>query len=205
MKLYHDNCLNVLPLLSSQSVDAIITDLPYGNNTEYNTYKDTQDNLVRLISLFMPEALRVAKRILITCGVKNIHKYPEPDWILSWATPAGTGSSSWGFCCWQPILAYGKDPYLAAGYGRRPDTIVFTGAGRQCGHPCPKPLDIMKWIVERGTLPGEVILDPFMGSGSTGIVAVQSDRDFIGMEIDDEYFRIAEKEITEAQRQKRLL
>jgi len=205
IQLHLGDCLEVMKGIPDGSVDAVITDPPYGNNTEYGEYVDTKENLRELVEKFVPEARRIAKRVLITCGVANIHTYPRTDWILSWATPAGVGSSVWGFCCWQPILAYGKDPYLSAGKGRRPDTVVFTGAAKKNGHPCPKPLDIMKWIIERCTLSGETILDPFAGSGTTGVACVQTGRNFIGIETDPGYFAIAEKRIAEAQMQPRLL
>ena len=205
VELILDNCIEAMKDMLDGSVDAIICDPPYGNGTEYASYDDTALNLQRLVNKFMPEALRVAGRVLVTCGVSNIYKYPEPNWILSWATPAGTGSSSWGFCCWQPILAYGQDPYLASGKGRRPDTIVFTGAAKQNGHPCPKPVTIMKWIIERCTLPGETVLDPFMGSGTTGVACIKTGRNFIGIEMDPGYFKIAQEQIAEAQTQPKLL
>jgi len=59
----------------------------------------------------------------------------------------------------------------------------------------------MKWCIERATEPGQIILDPFMGSGTTGVACVQTGRNFIGIEIDADYFAIAERRIAEAQMQ----
>jgi hypothetical protein len=68
-------------------------------------------------------------------------------------------------------------------------------------HPCQKPLNVMKWCI--GHLPdtAQTILDPFMGSGTTGVAAVQMGRDFIGIEREERYFDIACRRIEEAQRQ----
>jgi DNA modification methylase len=63
----------------------------------------------------------------------------------------------------------------------------------------------MRAIIERYTNEGDIILDPFMGSGTTGVACVQTGRNFIGIEISEEYFRIAEKRIAEAQMQPRLI
>lgn len=205
VKLYCADCLDILPTMESKSIDVVIADPIYGNGTEYNGTDDSQEELERLISGSIDHLLRISDRVLITCGVGNIHLYPKPDWTLAWVTPAGSGSSKWGFCCWQPILAYGKDPYLQNGLGRRPDAIVWTEISKPNGHPCPKPEGFMKWLVERGSLTGETILDPFMGSGTTGVAALKLGRNFIGIEKDPSYFSIAEKRIKWAEDQPALL
>lgn len=68
-------------------------------------------------------------------------------------------------------------------------------------HPTQKPIGVMKWAI--GHLPenGDTILDPFMGSGTTGVAAVQMGRDFIGIEREPKYFDIACRRIEQAQRQ----
>ena len=71
-------------------------------------------------------------------------------------------------------------------------------------HPTEKPVEIMKRLCEMTTLEGDTILDPFMGSGTTGVACVQTGRNFIGIEIDPKYFAIAEKRIKDAQQQMRL-
>ena len=71
-------------------------------------------------------------------------------------------------------------------------------------HPTQKPCDLMEWIVKYWSLEGDTILDPFMGSGTTGVACVKTGRNFIGIEIDPDYYAIAEKRIAEAQMQPRL-
>ena len=65
-------------------------------------------------------------------------------------------------------------------------------------HPCPKPLPLMRRLVELFTDPGDVVLDPFMGSGTTGVACKELGRDFIGIELDAEYYRIAKARIEAA-------
>ena len=71
-------------------------------------------------------------------------------------------------------------------------------------HPTQKPLSLIKKLVCEFTNEGDTILDPFMGSGTTGVACVQTGRNFIGIEIDPTYFAIAERRIKEAEAQPRL-
>jgi len=72
------------------------------------------------------------------------------------------------------------------------------------GHKSQKPIKLIRELIEKFTKPGDTILDPFMGSGTTGVACVQTGRSFIGIEIDPAYFAIAERRIAEAQAQPRL-
>ena len=116
-KIYLGDCVEVMKSWPDKCVDLCLTDFPYGIGESYASFDDSRDNLRSLVSMAMPEILRVSKRALIACGVGNMWLYPEPTWVLNWTTPAGSGCSPWGFCCWQPILAYGKDPFLTNGGG----------------------------------------------------------------------------------------
>jgi len=190
--IYHADCREILPQLPK--VDLVLTDPPYGNGTDYPTFVDSKENLGKLIKETMPLILQVSQRVLITCGVGNLWLYPPPSWVLSWTIPAGIGSGPWGFCCWQPILAYGKDPYLSSGAGRRPDTLVKYEKASSNLHPCAKPIDVWKWLVVRGSVnSGETILDPFLGSGTTVEACKAVNRKCIGIEIEEKYCEIAAK------------
>jgi DNA modification methylase len=196
--LYLGDCREILPTLGK--VDAVVTDPPYGIGLEYGEYQDSASNLLELSRSVTAMCLGLAPLVSITPGNLNQYLYPKPTWTLCWFNRAGAGSGPWGFSCWQPIMCYGVDPYLAAGKGRRPDYIEWSETSEKCGHPCPKPLGFMKRWINRVSLTGE-ILDPFMGSGTTGVAAVQLQRKFIGIEIEPKYFDIACRRIEEAQKQ----
>jgi site-specific DNA-methyltransferase (adenine-specific) len=66
------------------------------------------------------------------------------------------------------------------------------------GHPTVKPVDLMRWLVRLITPPGGVVLDPFMGSGSTGKACALENRDFVGVELDADHVRVAEARIAHA-------
>jgi DNA modification methylase len=195
--IYNADCRELLPELSA---DLVFADPPYGNGTEYGEYQDTSENLTALIVDTIPLVLNAAPVAMITPGVGNMWKYPEPKWTLCFASGAGTGSGPWGFTSWQPVLAYGKDPYLSQGLGRRPDTkLTSEGASTDGGdHPCPKPHVLMRWIVGRGTTEsGQTVLDPFMGSGTTLRAAKDLNRKAIGIEIEERYCEIAAKRMAQ--------
>jgi len=196
--IYHADCRDILPELPK--VDLVLTDPPYANGTAYESYNDSETNLDLLILEVLPMVRALSPRVLITCGVANIHRYPQPNWILSWINKAGSGSGPWGFCCWQPILAYGTDPYLAAGLGRRPDTIDKNEiSDKHIDHPCSKPIDIWQLVMQRGSLnAGDTILDPFLGSGTTAFAAKKLGRKCIGIEVEEKYYEIAAKRCSQA-------
>ncbi len=218
--LYLGDCRDVLPALGK--VDAVVTDPPYGvgltrktndfrDSRHFDdgaslqasvTYEDTPEHVERLIREAIEPALELAGRGAIFTGVRMLLSYPAPASIGAVYVPNGAGRDRWGFGCCQPILYYGKCPYLAAGKGSRPNSFSDNQPGETgIDHPCPKPVAWMRWLVNRATLVGEAILDPFMGSGTTGVAAVKLGRKFIGIEIEPKYFDIACRRIEAALRQ----
>jgi site-specific DNA-methyltransferase (adenine-specific) len=73
--------------------------------------------------------------------------------------------------------------------------------GERTEHPSQKPVDLLIWLLKTYTLHEQTILDPFMGSGTTGVAAVKLGRKFIGIEIEPKYFDIACRRITDALKQ----
>ena len=195
--IFLGDCREIMPTL--EPVDLVFADPPYGNNTDYASYDDTPEALDGLVLSIMPLIMNAAPVALITPGQSNLWKYPQANWILCFASGAGVGRGPWGFTSWQPILAYGKDPYLANGLGCRPDTKLTSEAASAGGdHPCPKPLELMRWIITRGTIKeGQTVLDPFMGSGTTLRAAKDTGRKAIGIEIEERYCEIAAKRLAQ--------
>ncbi len=195
-KVYNESCLETMKRMEDKSVDLVMADFPYGIGEEYDEYVDSQENLQVLINDVVPELRRVAKIVFITCGVINVQLYPKYDWCMSWVNKAGTGSTSWGFNCWQPIIVYGKDPYLANGLGRRADMIETNDAAEKNGHPCPKPIKFWSKLLHRGSVKEtDIVYDPFFGSGTTGIVCEKYKRKWLGSEISKKYCAISKKEL----------
>jgi len=208
-KLVCADCLSVLPELEVGSIDAVITDPPYGIGVKYQTYSDTRDNLHNLVKGISPMLLS-ARRSLVFCGPTQIQEYPRPRWVVAvvWNTTGSRGFC--GFSQWTPILFYGTD--VGNGFASRSgilksDVIRFSGGSgvgfmrrEEIEHPCPKPLNMMTSVVLRFTDNTDVVLDPLMGSGTTGVACIQSGRRFIGIEIDQKYFDVACRRIRNAWR-----
>ncbi len=151
-----------------------LTDPPYGVGVDYGSgVTDDEASIGVLIEQFIPLVVTHAERALVTGGHTLLWLYPRPSWVLAWVEPAGVGRSPWGFTCTQLVLAYGSDPYLAAGMGSRPDTFIGKGEGPSSDqHPVAKPMAVWKWLMERGSIRSDdLVLDPFAGSGTTVIAA----------------------------------
>ncbi len=108
----------------------------------------------------------------------------------------------WGFPGWQPNLVYGADPDVRLKI-KRSDTIRSYShtpdEHRDNTHPCPKPIKFVRKLVDRiAPSPSDTILDPFMGSGTTGVAAIQLGHKFIGIEMNGDYLAIAKRRIAEA-------
>ena len=183
-------------LMRGEKADLCLTDPPYGiddttsDKNNYDNYDDTRQNLEVLIAGFLPIAREVSKCVVITPGNGNTSLYPVPTWTMAWFTPAGVGRGPGGFCCWQPILCFGKDPKLAKGKGCHPDAIVHTESAEKLGHPCSKPIGFWTWLMERTSEKNEVIYEPFNGSGTTLIACEQLSRQCRAIELDPGYCAI---------------
>jgi site-specific DNA-methyltransferase (adenine-specific) len=197
--LYLGDCLTILPTLGK--VDSVITDPPYGVGVDYGSFEDTPEYVTNVVVPAIQSCRDICSRVVLTSGNKCVWAYPPPDDWGVWFNPAGTGFGKWGFNLAHMILYYGKDP--------KPKTAGSSVTGmndraERQDHPCPKPFGIIRWLMDKASFPGDVVLDPFMGSGTTGEVALRYDRKFIGIEIDPKYFDIACERIENAQRQERL-
>lgn len=192
--LYLGDCLDVLPTLAP--VDAVVTDPPYGCGFEYASYDDTRENFERLIDAAIPMMRALAKFVVMPAGrllaLRRLYEVHNPDWLIAWVKGSPGTRSPIGFNSWEPHPCWGKPPIAM-------HDCFQTRCGFEIeGHPCPKPEAWATWLVERAALDGETVLDPFMGSGTTGVACVRTGRKFIGIEIDAGYFDIACRRIREA-------
>jgi site-specific DNA-methyltransferase (adenine-specific) len=206
--IYHGDCLEITEWLEA---DVMITDPPYGvefagkTHKEkprpqggYSSYEDTPENHAAVVIPAVEKFVRTGKRAMLTPGVRNLLNYPKPRHMGAIYYPAGNGSNPWGFSCWQPILYYGSDPFLTDRKGSRPDSFSSTATTKTKDHPCPKPIEVMNWFVNRCSRPGELIADPFMGSGTTLVAAKALGRKAIGVEIEEKYCEIAAERLHQA-------
>lgn len=192
--IYHGDCRDILEWYDLSN-SAIVGDAPYGIGLDYGTFQDTEDAVRELASSITKHLMR-AKRAAILCGVPQMWLWPKPKWVLCWSYyPATNEFSPWGYAQWQPILVYGKDPFLEKGKGPRPTVFTRTNPPNRKGndHPCPKPDDVMTAVILRTTSESDVVIDPFMGSGTTLRAAKDLGRKAIGIDLEERYCEIAAK------------
>jgi DNA modification methylase len=200
--LFHGDCLEIMRTLESGSVDAVITDPPYGKKPAGHfgqkdairfTVKDFAWDVKPSKQVF-DEIFRISHHQVIWGGNYFIDYLRPTNCFLVWDKMNGNNPYADVELAWTSFTSVSKkfELFWLGSHIHRVEKIY---------HPTQKPLSLMKWVLENYTRPGDTILDPFMGSGTTGVACVQTGRNFIGIEIDENYYRIAEKRIADAQRQ----
>ena len=249
MKLYKGNCLEVMKTIQDKSIDAIITDPPYGTTAckwdsviPFNLMWEQLNRIIKpngAIVLFGSEPFSSALRM---SNIKNF-KY---DWIwqknntsgfaLAKKQPMKNHEIISVFYKKQCTYNYIKEPRLVSEESKKrmnydfnsicgetkvygglkkvkyevsdkllsyPKTVQFfkntPNNSKKRVHPTQKPISLMEYLIKTYTNENETVLDFTMGSGSTGVACVNTKRNFIGIEMDDKYFDIAEQRIKEAE------
>jgi DNA modification methylase len=226
MKLYNGDCLEIMKTIQDKSIDAIITDPPYGTTAckwdsviPFDLMWEQLNRIIKpngAIVLFGSEPFSSALRM---SNIKN-YKY---DW--KWLKEQGVGQLS---CKKRPLKktedimifntktynpqglkdcniikkAYKKNTiynaqkdYVQKKTGYPNNILKFNRELKNRKHPTQKPLALMEYLIKTYTNELETILDFTMGSGSTGVACCNTNRDFIGIELDKDYFKIAEQRI----------
>ena len=157
----------------------ILTDPPYGVGIAgWDSKIETE---------WLLFARNACKTVMFTPGIKNMYNWPTPDWVAAYSFPNGAKRSvGGGINCWEPVLIYGKNKL---GLDHRSFAPIIGDVVK--GHPTPKPLEPFQWMVMECSEPDDVVFDPFMGSGTTGVAAILLGRKFIGIEKNPEYYNIA--------------
>jgi DNA modification methylase len=242
VKIYNSDCEEQLKEIPDNSVDAIVTDPPYGINiTEW-------DKNIDWFFLF-EECCRILKsngNFISFCGwstflvsVSNalsLHTHPDKlekmiiietlyfkNWII-WDRIKGRGAKRNFVSTREDIIwmvksenyTFNKEDSTTkkktGGMGKKNGSeyrrlsnvwtdisSIVPWSNEKVNHPTQKPIKLMERIIRIFSNKNDIVLDPFMGSGSTGVAAVNLKRKFIGIEKEKEYFEIAKKRIEKAQ------
>ena len=203
--LYLGDCLEILPTL--EKVDAVITDPPYGiaHSSSYGaSWQNTSiagdsDTSVR-------DAAIATFDVVASFGTWKTPPITDTRGALVWDKGPAFGMGDLSFP-WKPsweliyIRGQGWTGIRDEGVLRGPVVVSWESQGRV--HPHQKP----HWIAELllNKLPAaQTVLDPFMGSGTTGVACMNLGRRFVGIEIEEKYYEIACRRIEDAQRQSKL-
>lgn len=210
VSLYLGDCREVLPTLGR--FDAVVTDPPYGINGYRGTinkergkgnytdaFEDTPDYIRSVVVPVVTMLIEQCGCVVLTPGNRNLSAYPQPDSFGAFYQPASVGMQGFGNADAQPIFYYGKN--AAKKNLGVPCSYQLTESPGETGHPCAKPLNAWTKLVGNVTAVGQHILDPFMGSGTTGISAARLGRRFTGVELEPRYFDIACRRVSDALKQ----
>ena len=185
--IYCADCKDILPLLPN--VDLVLTDPPYNVGLDYSdgdNKVDYQEWCKHWFSL-------LSEPIFITPGMVNIamwYSIKTPLWCISWiknnqCSPSRLG----GFNAWEPILVYGK-PNKRIGQDILINSIITSQQGVG-DHPCPKDAESWSMLIDKISNKNDIVLDTFLGSGTTAYCAKKLGRKCIGIEISEKYCQIA--------------
>ena len=203
--IYHGDALDVLPQLGP--VDLVLTDPPYGvegghggqlkdyRKADYDNFEDTPTYIRAKVVPIIGLCLDIAKTVVVTPGSRNLCAYPQPDEVGCFFSPASSRIGKFGFQTCHPIFYYGF--YKNRGKGAIATGIVLTETAEHNGHPCPKPIGAWKWLLNRSAPDDAVVLDPFMGSGTTLRAAKDLGLKAIGIDISERYCEIAARRMSQ--------
>jgi site-specific DNA-methyltransferase (adenine-specific) len=217
------DCHDILPTLSD--IDVIITDPPYGDRATHASHLSgvilrngeaagqplqfdgiSESRTVELASQWTRLACRW---VIFTCEWKYAHALDKAGLLVRlgiWRKPDGapqfTGDRPG--TGWEAIAICHRPGKKRWNGGGRHAFYEWPKGQNNSGHPTGKPLGLLSELVVDFTDVGELILDPFAGSGTTGVAAVKLGRRFIGIEIDQKFFDIACERIDAAYRQLRM-
>lgn len=213
-QIFNSDCLKVMKNIPDNSVDLIVTDPPYrcisggkphlknqpSGMLSKNDGKIFTFNEIEPIEYF-PEFYRILKgntHFYIMTNTINIQTFLEAAAkvgfklhnILIWKKNNAT-PNRWYMKNCEYILFFRKGKAKAINNPGTKQVMEVDNIIGNKTHPTEKPIQLMQILIENSSKEGDTILDPFMGSGATGIACTNTNRDFIGIEIDEEYYKEA--------------
>jgi DNA modification methylase len=195
--IYCGDCIEVLKDIPDKSIDLVLTDPPYGlgdklcnggkrrgaPTTMNKLYSESSWVDVAPTQEYFTEIFRVSKNQIICGG--NYFALPPCRGFIVWDKKKG-------------LPNYSKVEYLWASFDRPANIFRYCSNGGFIKkpedvsvHPTQKPLSLMRWCLENYSKPGDIVLDPFMGSGTTVVACKEMGRRYIGIEKEMQYFNIA--------------
>lgn len=219
-KIYNMDCLEGMKLIPDNSIDLIVTDPPYkttSRGSSGGTGGILKEEINKRGKVFkhndiefnewLPELYRVLKdtgHAYIMSNNKNLK-----DMLME--------IENVGFNIYKTLIWAKNSPITNMYYMDSHEYIIFCRKGKakrvnNCGtksvlnvdnprnkvHPTEKPVELMEVLINNSSQEGELVLDPFMGSGTTAIACINNNRNYIGFELDKQYYDIANERICKA-------
>ena len=188
----------------------ILTDPPYGMSFQSGRRKEKYEKIkgdgdLSWLDKFIDETYRITKdntAHYVFCSYHNIDVFKQSierkfkvKNILTWVkNNHSTGDLKGDFAPkTEFIIFFHKGRRFIN--GKRDSNVLEFAKTKNELHPTQKPVDMLEFMIEKFSDESDTILDPFMGSGSTGVACINTGRNFIGMELDETYFNIAKERI----------
>lgn len=215
-KIYNEDCLDVMARIPDEYIDLVVTDPPYLINYRTGHRKDKDHKFTKvianddnpdLVKKYIKECYRIMKN---NTAMYMFCSFDKIEWFKA---------ELQRFFTIKNIIIWEKNNHTAgdleAQFGKQYEMIILANKGRRLFngerltdvwkfkrvspetsvHQNQKPLELIKRCVIKHSDPGQIVFDGFMGSGTTAVACLDTDRRFVGAELDKEYFDIAEKRI----------
>lgn len=191
-KVVQGDCLEVMKQMPDNSVDLIITDPPYGMDYQSNRRQEKHDKILgdKEFPLWIfDEFNRIAKRgVYVFCRWDNLKDIPQPKSVIVWVKNNHTAGDLYHEHArkWEAICFYPQEDHE---FIKRTSDVIYGKKTSNDLHPTEKPVDVLAEIIKANV--GDLILDPFCGSGSTLVACKQLNRKYIGIELSEKYCEIS--------------
>jgi len=196
--LYLGDCLEILPTL--EKVDAVVTDPPYGLGEDGGKFRDRKGGGHRILENLGWDKERPPKEVFMLMeSAAPVRIYWGGNYFADYLPP------SKGWLYWNKLMGgdFSDGELAYTNLNKALRQFIYCNKTHGKLHPTQKPVPLMDWCIAYAGNP-RVVLDPFMGSGTTGVSCATSGRAFIGIEREPKYFDIACERIENAYRQSRL-
>lgn len=227
IRLMHGDCLELMKKIPDKSVDMILTDPPYlmnyktghRKNKEHEFCSEIENDDFQLNKDVVPYFLKQSHRIMKENS--GIYCFCNSNKVDFFKSEIEKHFAIKNIICWVKNNWTAGD--LKGAFGKQYEFIIYANRGRRILngkrftdvwffdrvvgkaqiHQNQEPVDLLEQAIKASSNEGETVLDCFMGSGSTGVACINTNRNFIGIEKDDKYFEIAKNRIKEASNEKR--
>ena len=222
-RLLHGDCVQLMKDIPSESIDLIATDCPYHIVSGGCTNKGEKNGIFNKenassgklflhndidFSDWLPDVYRVLKKdshCYIMINGRNLKRLQEEaekvgfifQNLLVWDKGNVTPNRYYMNAC-EFILMLKKGKSKTINYPGTPSVLRYKNKVGKKKHPTEKPVELMQVLIENSTKENDVVLDPFMGCGSTGVACANINRRFVGIELEKTYFDIAYDTVCDA-------
>lgn len=213
IELIHGDCLVEMRKIKDKSVDLCLCDPPYNVGKQFGEWNEGKIFDKEFHKEWLSQVIRCLKPYggglyMFWAGMAHlkpmIDTFGEFKQLIYWTKPfAMMVKNRKGYHCFTEVIFWKvlSDEFYFNVKENHKDYFSVTSCIQRPNehqHPTQKPLPIVKRLILASSKKDDTILDPFMGSGTTGVACVELDRNFIGIEIDENYFNIAKKRIDQA-------